>query len=374
MAVDSSVLNEKFKSTWLDAKKRGLTAAELARELGITERGVFKRRKRVQEALKIELPSLTTNYRETSLKAMEALEKPYRPEDDRVTFVDQLPDDDVDVSTLIEQRIQAYGQKKAAHDARKLINVRVPVSGPYGIFVFGDPHVDDDGTDLAQLKHDAELVRNTEGLYGVSIGDNTNNWIGRLARLYGEQATSAKQAWKLCEWFVQLVGPKWLAFVGGNHDCWSGSGDPLNWMTRQVGAYYGPHKIRLALNAPSGRTLHLQARHTFAGHSMWNAAHGVGRAAQRGETDEILVCGHKHVSGYMLIKQASERISHCVQIASYKVMDRYAEEHGFEDKHISPGVMFVIDPHATEEAGFVTTFFNTDKGVEFLKFLRAKKN
>lgn len=369
MAGDNTARNESFKRTWLEAKARNLTTKGLADELGVSVRGLFKRRQRVEAALKIQLPSLGE-----APAGVSSARQAYEPQNDRVQITSHLPDDDISADELVEQRIRLYSHKKAAHDARKLINVKVPVSGPFGIFVFGDPHVDDDGTDLAQLKHDAELVRNTEGLYGVSIGDNTNNWMGRLARLYGEQSTSAKQAWKLCEWFVNLVGPKWLALIPGNHDGWSGSGDPLNWITRQVGALYGPHKVRLAIQPPSGRTLHFQARHTFAGHSMWNAAHGVGRAAQRGETDEILVCGHKHVSGYMLIKQPNERISHCVQVASYKVLDRYAEEAGFEDKHISPGVMFVVDPHATDEAAFVTTFFNTDRGVEFLKHLRSARS
>jgi hypothetical protein len=367
MAGDYTAQHKDFERVWLNAHARSISTQAFATELGITVRRVFARRSAVESALGIKLPALGE-------RKPSSVARGYDPERDRVEIESDLPDDDIDVDQLVAHRINQYGRKKAAHEARKLINVRVPVTGPYGIFVFGDPHVDDDGTDLAQLKHDAELVRNTEGLYGVSIGDNTNNWIGRLARLYGEQGTTAKQAWKLCEWFVNLVGPKWLALIPGNHDCWSGAGDPLQWMSRNVGALYGPHKVRLAMQSTGGRTLHFQARHDFPGHSMWNTAHGVGRAAQRGETDEILICGHKHVSGYMLIKQSSERLSHCVQVASYKVLDRYAEEKGFEDRHISPGVMFVIDPQAENEAGFVTTFFDTDRGVEFLKFLRSARS
>jgi hypothetical protein len=36
------------------------------------------------------------------------------------------------------------------------------------------------------------------------VGDTTNNWTGRLARLYADQSTSAAQAWRIAEWLVNL--------------------------------------------------------------------------------------------------------------------------------------------------------------------------
>ena len=87
---------------------------------------------------------------------------------------------------------ERYKRKVDYEEARKLIKVVVPISGPIGIVHFGDPHVDDDGTDWAALERDIKLVRETEGLFASNIGDTTNNWVGRLGRLYGQQATSAK--------------------------------------------------------------------------------------------------------------------------------------------------------------------------------------
>jgi hypothetical protein len=64
---------------------------------------------------------------------------------------------------------------------------------------------------------------------------------------------------------------------------------------------------------------------------------------------------------------------HCLQVASYKIYDRYAREKGFRDQAISPGAMIVIDPHAKNDAAFIQVFHDFDLGVEFLAYLRSKQ-
>jgi hypothetical protein len=94
------------------------------------------------------------------------------------------------------------------------------------------------------------------------------------------------------------------------------------------------------------------------------------KASQMGYHDHILVNGHKHKSGYGLIKDpAAGTVSHCIQVASYKVHDRYAKDKGFPDQHISPSVVTIIDPEAPE-AGFVQVFHDVDAAVDFLKWKR----
>jgi hypothetical protein len=128
-----------------------------------------------------------------------------------------LPDDDVPIEELIAQRKRKFQHKREHEEASKLIPIRVKMAGAIGLLHFGDPHVDDDGTDLEAIERHTELVRNTEGLFGCSVGDASNNWVGRLARLYAEQSTSASQAWRLVEWFVNRCD--WLYMIAGNHDC-----------------------------------------------------------------------------------------------------------------------------------------------------------
>jgi hypothetical protein len=276
------------------------------------------------------------------------------------------------VDELIADRKTRFTKKREAELAAALIQVRIRITGPVGILFFGDPHVDDDGTDLQQIEEHTRLVRETPGMFAANVGDNTNNWTGRLAKLYAEQSTSAAEAWQLAEWLFNAC--PWLFVLGGNHDLWSGSGDPLNWIARQADALYRSSEARIGLRFPNGREVRINARHDFAGSSQWNPAHGQMKAAQMGFRDHLLVSGHKHTSGYGVVKDPlTGVICHCLQVASYKIYDRYAREKGFRDQHISPCACAVIDPDAENEADLITVFWNPATAAEFLTFLRKKR-
>ena len=284
-----------------------------------------------------------------------------------------LPNEVPSADELLEKRKHQFKRKAKAKEARKLINVKIKIDGPIGIAHLGDPHVDDDGTDINLLETHVKTINDTEGMFGANVGDMSNNWIGRLARLYGEQSTTAAEAWVLVEWLVNSVD--WIYLLGGNHDCWSGAGDPIQWMLKSQSGVYEAHGARLNLNFPNTKKVIINARHDFAGHSMWNTAHGLVKAAQMGWRDHILTAGHKHVSGYQVVKcPATGLITHALRLASYKIYDRYAEEKGLPDQNISPAFVTVIDPKYTDsDPRLVTTIFDVEEGAEFLKWKRNKK-
>lgn len=284
-----------------------------------------------------------------------------------------LPDEKPSASELLDRRIRDFARKEAAKNARRLIPIRVNMDGPIGIAHFGDPHVDDDGTDVGLLQRHVDVVNRTSGLFAGNVGDMQNNWIGRLGRLYGEQSTSAQEAWVLVEWLMQACD--WLYLVGGNHDAWSGAGDPLKWIARQQGALLEPNGVRLELQLPSGRTPRINARHDFKGHSQWNTAHGPAKAAQMGWRDHILACGHTHVSGYQILKDPSSGlISHAIRVASYKIFDRYADQLGLPDQTIFVCPVTIIDPkYADNDPRFITFIPDLEEGADYLTWKRSRK-
>lgn len=279
----------------------------------------------------------------------------------------------ISVKELVARRIQDFAQKRAHEESRSLIPVTMKDSLPIGILHFGDPHVDDDGTDLALLQEHMTLINSTEGLYGANVGDTTNNWVGRLARLYAQQSTSASDAWMLAEWFIGGV-KKWLYVVGGNHDCWSGAGDPLKWICDQNNALYMDTEVRVNLKFPNGRNCVINCRHDFKGSSQWNPAHGPMKAVFMGVRDDIVIAGHHHESAYGVIKDPNNgQVCHAIKVASYKVFDRYAREKGFKDQHLSPCCVTVINPGLPRShPDAIKVFWDPFAGAEYLAFLRAK--
>lgn len=278
------------------------------------------------------------------------------------------------IEELLAHRRKVFQRKDEGAKSRKLIPVKVNLDGPIGILHFGDPHVDDDGCDFPRLEADIDIVNKTPGMLAGNVGDLHNNWIGRLARLYANQSTTAKQAWMLVEWLVRSV--PWLYLVKGNHDLWSGDGDPLDFIKRfsEIGAMEA-HGARLELTFPNEKKIRVNARHDFSGHSMWNPNHGPVKAIKAGWRDHILTCGHKHETGFgpPLKDPASGLISWPLRCAGYKKHDSYGDQLGLPDQTISPSILTVIDPrYDDDDPRLITPFLSAEEGAEFLTWKRKK--
>ena len=322
-------------------------------------------------ALNIPRTTLETRYRRAQANKLTPNGNPNKPEAE--FEYTPLPNEGLTFDELVEERVARFKKKQAYEDARRLIRVSVKLDGPIGIWHFGDPHIDDDGTDLEQLLRDAQFVRKTPGLFGANVGDTTNNWVGRLARLWGEQHTTAPESWTLAEGFLRLVD--WLYLIGGNHDAWSGAGDPIKWIQRGKSAPYMSSECRLELKFPNGNTCRINAHHDFNGHSQYNPAHGPMKATMFGHRDHIAVAGHRHISGHGVLKDAStDTILHSFLVAGYKIYDRYARDKGFRDQRISPGVFTIIHPERDNtHPDFISHFWSMEAGLDYLKFLRKGK-
>ena len=332
----------------------------VANKLGLNERSLQMRIKKMKAKGYI-VPEST--YQQGAVK--QDVEKP------GFSFT-PLPDDDVPIEELIEQRKRKFAHKREHEEASKLIPIRVKLGGAIGLLHFGDPHVDDDGCDIEAIERHTALVNKTEGLFACNVGDTTNNWCGRLARLYADQSTSAAQAWKIAEWFIGRCD--WLYMIAGNHDLWSGSGDPLKWIAKQQNALYKSSEARIALRFPNGMEVRVNARHDHSGSSIWNPAHGPMKAAIMGTRDHIYVAGHKHESAYSVLKDAISGITmHAVKVASYKVYDRYAKDRGFRDNALSPCVLTTINPNLPpDHPDLVKVWWEPEEGADYLSFLRRR--
>jgi len=285
---------------------------------------------------------------------------------------DSLADETAPLEDILERRRSEFLRKEASEKSRHLIKCRVKIDGPIAILHMGDNHVDDPGTSIDLLQKHVSFIQNTVGLFGANVGDFANHWVGRLARLHAHQTVTEAETWKLVEWVVSSVD--WLYLIGGNHDLWVGDGDPIEWMVRKQAGVYQAHGARISLVFPNGKEVRVNARHDWPGHSQWNPTHGPAKAAQMGTDDHIVISGHRHISGYQLVKQPnSGLITHAIRVASYKIYDNYAKQLGLRNQNISAAVMTVINPEREDDdPGLITVFHDVDTAVDFLKFLRRK--
>lgn len=284
-------------------------------------------------------------------------------------LVDERMDEEEPLDELISRRCNHF--KRLEKVQREEIVVRVSEPGPVGILFFGDPHLDDDGTNLPLIRDHLRLIRETPGLFGGCIGDTHNGWVGRLARLYGEQGTTQREAWRLVEWFFQSAD--WAVLVGGNHDAhWHGSNNPIDWVIRQAGAsaVYNPNDTRIRLEGPGWeRPLRIWARHDFPGRSQWNPTHGIVKAARMRDDyrADIYVAGHTHDPAFHWEPRSTEGDDwYAVRLGAYKTFDDFAEEKGFPTKAGGEAMVLVTDGKRK------WCFPDVEAGVMFLRALRGR--
>lgn len=278
----------------------------------------------------------------------------------------------IDVDDLISRRIKEFNVKKGNYDREKLLPVRVRMDGPIGLGLMGDPHVDDDGTDLEQLfDHVGLFDGSNEGLYAGCIGDVANNWVGGLARLWSEQSTSAEESRAIVSEFLTRVN--WMFYIHGNHDMWNNGNNLINSILSHNALIRKDTRVRLQLRLPNGRDVRLYAVHGFPGKSMWSEVYGAAKKAQLDGTHHIYAAGHIHTSGYAHgWHEGNELMWHAVQIASYKKIDRYAEELNLDPKDLYNCPVALIDPYASSQINFIRWEFDPHEGAERLAWMRKR--
>lgn len=293
-----------------------------------------------------------------------------------VEFPDFVEDGDENepIDEIIRRMSRNYARAKKAHDLRQWFPVKILSDLPIGILFVGDPHLDDPGCAWPILERHVEICRETEGLFGVNIGDSANHWGGRLIKKYADQDTSAKTGRRLIRWFLLESGVSWLVWLHGNHEH---MGDAIP-IIEEMNRAYGTRKVpmfdweaRFILQFPNGTEFRINCAHDFPGNSMWNPNHGPVKAARFGDRIDLLVCGHKHnwaVSQWELPDQGSTPLM--VRTRGYKHMDDYAKKIGFYDQEEGQSILVVFDPSATTVAGRMTAFVDVEKGAEYLKYLR----
>jgi len=275
---------------------------------------------------------------------------------------------DLSVADIINIKSRHFARLKTYHDASTWHTVRVNETLPIGVIWFGDPHIDDDGADIDLLVKHTKLCRQP-GMYGANLGDVTNNWTGRLAKLYQNQSTSVKRARALAEWFMLDAGVTWICQLIGNHDAWENGAEILE----RIAAKRVPihdWEARFKLQFANRVSVKVHAAHDFRGHSMWNIGHGPMRAAMMGSDADLLVCGHKH-TGIISTFEHGGRVRTVARARGYKRFDKYAKVNGFPETDFAPSIMTVIDPTASDPSARIMTFADPVVGARVLKALRA---
>ena len=278
------------------------------------------------------------------------------------------------IEDWIARRVEASKRKMAKADRSKR-TLTLPAE-PVGIAVLGDPHLDNEGCDWAQLYDDVETLRSTPGVLASTVGDCLDNWIGRLGRLYANSSTTASDGWRVSRWLLDEL--QWIAIVGGNHDSWAHvpGVDPLKLMCEEFKVKcYDQDELRITLtwkDRPDLDPVVWILRHDFSGRSWFHPTHGPNKEAMLNPEANILTCGHVHSWAHLQTEQRQGRITHAIRVRGYKRADAFAKTKGFYEQVNGYSCLIVIDPTETSPSR-IQVFWDLARGCEYLQFLRNNR-
>tara|TARA_Y100000588_G_scaffold81218_1_gene85357 strand:+ start:3169 stop:4251 length:1083 start_codon:yes stop_codon:yes gene_type:complete len=296
----------------------------------------------------------------------------------RVYVLEPSPPEDhqATIEELLEDRKKAYRRK--ANKAKFHERTLQLSPEPFGILLHGDPHLDDDGCDFEAVVKYLELAQQTEGMFGATVGDALNLWIGRLAKKYADSSLLASDGWRLTEWFINSHSAGFLAFVFGNHDSWAaGQGvDPMSELCKKTGVIvHAPDEIRITFTwkgRPELEPIIWILRHDFSGRSYFHPTHGPHKEAIFDGRAHILTAGHIHQWGELTTEQRHGRVSTALRVRGYKRCDEYAKQKGFYEQEHGYACVIVIDPESTGP-GRIKVFWDIEQGCDYLTFIRGAK-
>ena len=293
-----------------------------------------------------------------------------RPESPLKDISWMSPEEEKSITDLINHRTKVFNNVVRDREKSKVTVVDVNLNGPIAICHLGDPHVDDDGCNWPKLLRTIETISATKGMYAGNIGDTTNNWVGRLERLYAKQSTTYDEGIRLAEWLLKSV--PYIYVMLGNHDLWNRGSVLMKRIMKDASvAVCTGGTARVELRFPKGKPIRLMARHDFKGSSSWNRGHGGLKASKLDPWADVYVSGHKHhwVQHVEEGMDGSPRWS--LTVRGYKWYDSFAEEKGFYEHQHGECCTTILDPTAppTERVRIV---WDVEEAADLLKYLRRR--
>jgi len=287
----------------------------------------------------------------------------------KITGITPVDDYDInDVWELAELSFDAIQEKERKRKAQKIELGSKPVA----IALLSDLHIGNSTTDYRQLRTDAELIKNTDGMYAIFHGDGIDNWIvPKLLMLQRGQAVNFEQELLLFESWLSMIEEKLIVVVSGNHDNWtySLSGiDIVKRMLRHTKVLYDRDEVRTVINL-AGKSWEFCIRHKWLGSSIYNPTHGIERYSRMGASFDIGIGGHTHI-GSLSREFLSYDNRQCMAIitGTYKKYDGFARQLGLPHcPHNGSGAIIL------NNNGNHMWIRNLQDAADYITFLRKKQ-
>lgn len=247
---------------------------------------------------------------------------------------------------------------------------------PVGIAFTGDWHCGASGVDYGRLRGDLDLIRDTDGLYAVGMGDylegvsiHSKAAPALYAGLFNDGGFQERYVVSRAE----TAKGKWLALLSGNHDEWLYKNAGITRTDQLASALGAPHFGEgggTVVCRVGRQTYRIGVRHNAPGNSRLNTTN-----AQRRLFDDwpawdnchVLCVGHFHFNDCQTVSRKGGRVVY-LRSGTYKVHDAYAKAGGFAPEYGVPLAILLPD----EERVIPWRGDDFGRGVAYLSALREE--
>lgn len=220
---------------------------------------------------------------------------------------------------------------------------------PVGIVFTGDWHIGAHGVSYNLLERDLELIKSTEGLFAVGMGDYKDNQNPQVhaSGVFEDMIPPARQG-KLVRYLVSSVGKdKWIALVRGCHDDWDkkiSDRDFIQELCDDVGCVNLWHGGKLKVNV-GPETYTLFVRHKYKYDSSLNTTNSQRNLVNNFGAFDVIALAHKHYPDLQVSHRMGTEIVY-LRSGTYKSYDEFGQKiGGYEGIYGTPMVILFPDSH-----------------------------
>lgn len=252
--------------------------------------------------------------------------------DERPTITTDCPEGyHRDTGSLWDRRKEETSRAIEYHKKRHRAVVGFPPTKPIGLTFISDQHISE-GTpsDLNRMEKDAQLVRDTPGLYAVLGGDGIDNHVKHRTAIIASGSKPGNE-WRLYDHYLGFFGYKIAAMISGNHDDWTKDFtdvDVVGMLSKKHRIFYAPDYVLLDVEL-GDVTYKVKIRHQYRFSSSLNETHSVKRMwSEDGDDFDVGVVCHKHTAALEPFEKHGA-VRWALRPGSYQYMSGFSRRIGY---------------------------------------------
>lgn len=239
---------------------------------------------------------------------------------------------------------------------------------PIAIAFWGDWHLGSRGLDYEQFDKDRNLIKGTEGLYFIGMGDYKDNNSSYVTKSANENSISQGMQDLLVKNMMEEVAENCLALIRGCHDDWDKKTADKDFLedlcedTNSVNLWHGG-KLKINLGE---ETYKIFARHKYKNESSLNTTNAQRNMLNDAGAVDVAALGHKHYPDLQMLDRMGQKVVY-IRSGSYKKYDEFGQKlAGYEGKKSIPLVVIFPNEHK------IVPFQELEDGITYLRAVREE--